>query len=64
MVEGPDVESAIVVRCLAEEWGNEDQLGEGEEGPSMELRMQKGDIMIVRWRDVREGALKGDVELL
>ena len=65
MVEGPDADMAVVCRCLGDAWTNEDELGgDGEGGATVEVRMQKGDIMIVRWRDVKGGVVMGDVELL
>lgn len=70
MVEGPDVGSAVVVRCLAELWRNEEDVEnaaneDGEDtGASVELRMRRGEIWIVRWRDVKAGVERGDVELL
>ncbi|KIW10829.1 hypothetical protein PV08_10128 [Exophiala spinifera] len=81
MVEGPDVGSAVVVRCLAELWGNEDDIenaaagaaaaadddddqNDEDNGPTVELRMRGGEIWIVRWRDVKAGVERGDVELL
>lgn len=57
MVEGPDGATAVVVRCLLPEgWGNEAEVDEGNEtGASVELRMRRGEVWVVRWKDVRRG---------
>lgn len=75
MVEGPDGGGGVVVRCLAETWSNEADLGnDGGDTPeekieedmkaTVELRMRRGEIWVVRWRDVRLGVVKGDLEVL
>ena len=71
MVEAPDGASAVVVRCLAEGlWSNERDVDGAEgaaiegEGANVELRMKRGEVWVVRWRDVRRGVEKGDLELL
>lgn len=66
MVEGPDGATAVVVRCLLPEgWGNETEVDERrEDGASVELRMRRGEVWVVRWRDVRRGVERGDLELL
>lgn len=72
MVEAPDGGTGVVVRCLKEEWGNgedvEDGVGAvgvgGEEGPDVELRFRRGEVWVVRWRDVRKGVVEGDLECL
>lgn len=66
MVEGPDRGKAVVVRCLVpDEWGNEPEVDQGlEDGASVELRMKRGQVWVVRWRDVRRGVEKGELELL
>ena len=60
MVEGPDGLEGVFVRCLGEGWDNEDDGGGGEgEGDGTEamfktgLRMRRGEVWVVRWRDVR-----------
>ena len=66
MVEGPDGGKAVVVRCLVPDgWSNESEVDEGREnGASVELRMRRGQVWVVRWRDVRRGVERGDLELL
>ena len=62
MVEGPDVEMAVVVRCVAEEWGNEGMRGDVSVG--VELRLRRGQVLVGRWGDVEMGVRKGDLEML
>ena len=69
MVEGPDVGVAVVVRCLVEGWwGNEGDVGRDVPGSggevSVELRMRRGQVWVVRWGDVRRGVEGGELELL
>lgn len=75
MVEPPDRSTAVVVRGLREGvWSNERDVDggvpggereEGEsEGASVELRIKRGEVWVVRWRDVRRGVERGDLELL
>lgn len=69
MVEGPDGGAAVVVRCLAEIFGNERDVevqrdDQGDDGASVELRMRRGEVWVVRWRDIRRGVERGEVELL
>lgn len=68
MVEGPDGGAAVVVRCLAEIFGNERdveaQSQDREDGASVELRMRRGEVWVVRWRDVKRGVERGELELL
>lgn len=66
MVEGPDGGMAVVVRCLVPEgWGNDAEVDERRDnGASVELRMGRGEVWVVRWKDVRRGVEKGDLELL
>ncbi|RMZ86941.1 hypothetical protein DV736_g5830, partial [Chaetothyriales sp. CBS 134916] len=65
MVEGPDVDAAVVVRCLVAEWSNEAEVdkgggGDGHDGAMTELRMREGDVMIARWRDVSQAVGRGE----
>ena len=62
MVEGPDVEMAVVVRCVGEEWGNEGLRDDGSVG--VELRLKRGQVLVGRWGDVEMGVRKGDLEML
>ena len=75
MDEGPDNGAGVFVRCLAHEWGNEVEVdqtlrdGEGgggkdEDRATVELRMDRGGVLVGRWRDVRSGVEKGDLEIL
>jgi GINS complex subunit 4 len=75
MVEGPDGGASVFVRCLGEEWesgmgagaGTVDDdywFGEADEEGGVDLRMRKGEVWVVRWRDVRRGVLAGELELL
>ncbi|KIW62916.1 hypothetical protein PV04_09804 [Phialophora macrospora] len=70
MVEGPDPSQAVVVRCLAEgTWSNgrdiDDARDSGiEEGANVGLRMRSGEVWLVRWRDVKKGVERGELELL
>jgi GINS complex subunit 4 len=60
MVEGPDVQEAVFVRCLREYW--ESDPGADEEG--VELRMRIGEVWVARWEDVQDGVKAGTLELL
>lgn len=77
MVEGPEAGTAVVVRCLDEVWDNTDEVergrdgvgggggGGGEEGkPTVELRMRRGEVWVVRWGDVKGGVVGGALDLL
>ncbi|KAK6364815.1 GINS complex subunit [Exophiala oligosperma] len=73
MVEGPDLGSAVVVRCLVEFWRNDDDIENRDDSnattttttaASVELSMRRGEIWIVRWRDVKAGVERGEIELL
>ncbi len=76
MVEGPDSGAAVVVRCLSEMWANAEDVERGVEeresqrddaeggAASVELRMRGGQVWVVRWRDVRAGVERGNLELL
>ena len=64
MVEGPDAGLAVVVRCLGEGWDNEAEVQKGEDGATVELRMRRGQVWVVRWGDVRTGVEVGKLEVL
>ncbi|OAL24986.1 hypothetical protein AYO20_10520 [Fonsecaea nubica] len=70
MIEGPDGSKAVVVRCLNEgTWNNERDVDEArdqgeQEGASVVLRMRRGEVWVVRWKDVKKGVERGEVELL
>lgn len=62
MVEGPEGKGCVLVRCLGETWGgNEDA---DDSGPGGDLRMRRGQVWVVRWEDVKKGVLDGTLELL
>ncbi|KAK5206216.1 hypothetical protein LTR96_009505 [Exophiala xenobiotica] len=44
--------------------GDGDREGGAGAGASVELRMRRGEVWVVRWRDVRGGVERGDLELL
>lgn len=77
MDEGPDMSTGVMVRCLAKEWSNErevyeDEIDEGgasqglkeEERATVELRCERGGVLVARWRDVKSGVDKGMLEVL
>lgn len=68
MVEGPDELAAVFVRCLAEVWDSEgmdhDPENTTDDVGQASLRMVRGEAWIVRWRDVKAGVIKGELELL
>ena len=70
MVEGPDASKAVVVRCLSEgTWSNDRDVDDGrglgqEDGASVVLSMRRNEIWVVRWRDVKLGVERGEIELL
>jgi GINS complex subunit 4 len=70
MVEGPDGAKAVIVRCLSEgTWSNErdvdDTVDSGQvNGASVVLRMRRGEVWLVRWRDVKRGVERGEIEML
>ena len=69
MDEGPDEATGVVVRCLAGKWHNEREVYEDngrleEERATVELKLERGGILIARWRDVRSGVESGDLEVL
>ncbi|KAK5098414.1 hypothetical protein LTS08_006547 [Lithohypha guttulata] len=80
MDEGPDMAAAVMVRCLAKEWNNETDVfaddgleggGQGtqgdvtqEENASVELRCERGGVLVARWRDVKSGVEKEALEVL
>lgn len=60
MVEGPDLQEAIFVRCLGERWESDP----GDDGEGIELTLRRGEVWVVRWEDVQEGVKSGMLELL
>jgi len=73
MDEGPNGAEGVLVRCLKGEWGNEGEVAEQEQGlgtqmeeekATVELRVERGGVLIARWRDVKGGVERGDLEVL
>ncbi|KAF2772640.1 GINS complex, Sld5 component [Teratosphaeria nubilosa] len=60
MVDAPDELSAVFVRVLRDAGKVEVQ---GEAGVGV-VELKRGDVWVLRWRDVRSGVEKGDVELI
>lgn len=58
MVDKPDEETAVFVRVLRDEAGTV-ELAEGGE-----VELKRGDVWVLRWRDVRGGVERGDVEFI
>ncbi|KAF2688079.1 GINS complex, Sld5 component [Lentithecium fluviatile CBS 122367] len=58
MVDKPDEDCAVFVRCLRD-------VGEvAVEGTEKVIRIKRGDVWVVRWCAVRRWVLAGDVELV
>lgn len=76
MDQGPDMGGGVLVRCLAGEWGNEGEVeegtygeegdGDGKEGEraTVEVRCERGGVLVGRWRDVKGGVERGMLEVL
>jgi GINS complex subunit 4 len=70
MVDGPDGKKAVFIRCLSERWSNDpayddyDEDDDGRAGDRGVLVMQRGQVWVVRWEDVKKGVEKGALELL
>jgi GINS complex subunit 4 len=60
MVDKPDEDSAVFCRVLRDVGTVTVQ---GEEGSS-DVELNQGDVWVLRWRDIRDGVLRGDVELI
>lgn len=63
MVGGPDVEGAVFVRGLGR--GDESVVvfGKGRDVDG-EIEVQRGEVVVARWADVKELVEKGDMELV
>ena len=59
MVEGPDVDKAVFVRALREMEGTI-EIG----GTDTKLSLGLGEIVITRWRAIRDLVLSGQGELI
>lgn len=60
MVDKPDEDTAVFCRMLRDAGQVEIQ---GEQGVGV-VELHRGDIWVLRWRDVREGVERGDIELI
>lgn len=60
MVDKPDQDSAVFCRVLRDADTVDVQ---GEQGAS-EVELRRGDVWVLRWRDIKDGVRKGDVELI
>ena len=59
MVEGPDADKAVFVRCLRDA----EEIIEVP-GTDIRLEMRRGEIVVVRWSAIREAVGRGDCELI
>lgn len=72
MDEGPDMSAGVLVRGLKSEWNNDGEVysngggtqREEDEKATVELRCERGGVLIARWRDVRAGVEAGELEML
>lgn len=64
MIDGPDEEGAVFVRGLG---GDDGQgvvvLGRGRDADG-EIEVQRGEVVVVRWADVRDLVQSGEMELV
>lgn len=60
MVDMPDEDSAVFVSVLRD-CGT--VVVQGEQGVG-EVDLRRGDVWVLRWRDVKEKVVVGDVELI
>ncbi|KAF4548944.1 DNA replication complex GINS protein SLD5-like protein [Elsinoe fawcettii] len=60
MVDAPDLDTAVFVRVLRDAGTVEVQ---GEQGVG-EVELTRGDVWVLRWRVVREGVRRGDLEMI
>lgn len=60
MIDTPDLDSAVFCRVLRDAGTIEIQ---GEQGIG-EVELRRGNVWVLRWRDIRKGVLAGDVELI
>lgn len=60
MVETPDADAAVFVRVLRD-CGTVEVQGEVGVG---EVELVRGDVWVLRWRDVRNKVRSGDVECI
>jgi len=60
MVDRPDEDNAVFCRILRDA-GDVDV--QGEQGVQR-VKLNRGDVWVLRWRDIREGVEMGDIELI
>ena len=60
MIDAPDQETAVFCRVLRDA-GTVEVYGEQGTG---EIDLKRGDVWVLRWSAVKEGVLRGDVELI
>lgn len=60
MVDAPDLDQAVFVRVLRDAGTVEVQ---GEQGTG-DVELRRGDVWVLRWRVVREGVRRGDLEMI
>lgn len=60
MIDKPDEDNAVFCRILRDAGQVEVQ---GEQGAGT-VELNRGDVWVLRWRDVKEGVEKGDIELI
>jgi GINS complex subunit 4 len=63
MVGGPDAEGAVFVRGLGRGDGGVVVLGKGRDADG-EVEVQRGEVVVARWEDVRELVEEGEMELV
>lgn len=60
MIDAPDLDTAVFCRVLRDVG----VVGVGGVEEDREVEMNRGDVLVVRWRVVRERVLAGDIELV
>jgi GINS complex subunit 4 len=60
MIDKPDEDNAVFCRILRDAGQVEVQ---GEQGAGT-VELNRGDVWVLRWRDVKEGVERGDIELI
>jgi GINS complex subunit 4 len=60
MIDKPDEDNAVFCRILRDAGQVEVQ---GEQGAGT-VELNRGDVWVLRWRDVKQGVERGDIELI
>jgi GINS complex subunit 4 len=60
MVDRPDEDNAVFCRILRDA-GDVDVQGEQGAG---RVTLNRGDVWALRWKDVKDGVVRGDIELI